>query len=853
MVAHRFIDDISTISQQADRIALIDGQQTVTYAELFDQVRVRRDDIGLNERSLVILTGDRTLDYVVTYLALLDAGHVPLLAGDHVDALADAWDPAAVITASADGVEIDHRVAPAIDLHHDLALLLSTSGSTGSPKLVRLSQSNLSSNARAIGEYLGLGPDDRGITTLPLHYCYGLSILHSHLAAGASVVLTTASVVDPCFRRALYEHRVTDVAGVPHTFEMLEQADPQLLDTPSMRIITQAGGRLAPDDVRRWTHRADDWDAEFFVMYGQTEATARMAFLPPELARHRPDAIGVAIPGGEFSLRHDADLERPEADDVGELIYRGPNVMLGYAETHADLGRGGDIEELATGDIARFHADDGVYEIIGRKSRFVKPFGVRVDLARVESSLPQDVRMPNGVAVGGDDRRLVVVAPGARSRDVAAAVGNLTGLPASRISVNVDHEVPRTSAGKVDYAAVTALAPDTSPTDPGSSVAATLCAVLDRPGVGPDDTFVSLGGDSLSYVECSIRLERMLGTLPKDWHMLPVSELESLTPRAPRRWARMDTTVLLRTIAICAVVATHMRLKFVPGGAHLLLAVVGFNLARFMMPIESTTARVRAGLRTVGRVAIPTVLWVAVGLVATGATYGIGTLFLVNNYIGPRSHGGDHWHFWFIEVFVHVILLTTLLLAIPAVRRVERRFPYAFPLALLAALLVLRWEWAWLGDWYNLRFRTHGIAWFFALGWLVQRSNTPLRRVVTTALCVALIPGFFNYPPREWFIATCLIALTWSREIPMPRIAVRPIALVASASMWILISHFTIWPILTDWFVLPVAYAGTIAAGVGVWAVAEWCTARLVEARRFVRVPRAASRDVAPSTELVHA
>ena len=174
-------------------------------------------------------------------------------------------------------------------LHPELALLLSTSGSTGSPKLVRLSDRNVSSNAHTIGSYLELTPDDRGITALPLHYCYGLSVLHSHLAAGASVVLTDASVVDPCFTDALQAHGVTNVAGVPHTFELLERSGRDRLNVPTLRFITQAGGRMAPDRVEQWVRRAERWGAKFYVMYGQTEATARMAYLPPEIARRRPE------------------------------------------------------------------------------------------------------------------------------------------------------------------------------------------------------------------------------------------------------------------------------------------------------------------------------------------------------------------------------------------------------------------------------------------------------------------------------------------------------------------------------------------------------------------------------------
>ena len=241
-----------------------------------------------------------------------------------------------------------------------------------------------------------------------------------------------------------------------------------------------------------------------------------------------------------------------------------------------------------------------------------------------------------------------------------------------------------------------------------------------------------------------------------------------------------------------------MRVVYFPGGAHLLLAVCGYNLSRFMMPIAPTGERVRAGLRT-RRHAARTHRGVDGGRHASlfGA-YDCGRCCSSTTTSGPEHHEGDHWHFWFIEVFVHLVLLTTLLLAIPAVRRLERRRPYEFALAVLAVTLVFRYGIVEIGTHTNLRFRTHGVAWFFALGWLVHRSESrAASERVTSAICVAVVPGFFGFPQREWFIATCLVALLWWREVPLPRPAVGPIALVSAASMWILITHFTVWPPLT--------------------------------------------------------
>jgi non-ribosomal peptide synthetase component E (peptide arylation enzyme)/acyl carrier protein len=793
-----------------DAPAVIDGSLVITYSQLRDRVSARRDELALAPRSLVVLEGASTAEFVTTYLALLADDHVPLVAGDHADRLAATWAADALVDVGGDGLRIERSTAPAERLlHPDLALLLSTSGSTGSPKLVRLSHDNLVSNADAIASYLRLDATDRGITTLPFHYCYGLSVLHSHLVTGGSVVTTTASVVDRCFASAMWDHGVTNVAGVPHTFELLERVGPEVVHVPTLRFLTQAGGRMAPARIAEWLDRGRRWGTDFYVMYGQTEATARMAYLPTDVAVRHPESIGRAIPGGRLELRPVDGV--PEG--VGELVYRGPNVMLGYATAPADLAAGAVLEELATGDLARFHPDDEVFEIVGRRSRFVKPFGLRVDLDAVEA----DLRTAGiEAAVAGDDTRLVVCAPDSPRQVVRHRIVELTGLPTNAVDVATS-AIPRTASGKVDYEAVPRLEPvrpKQRPPRRQTSVTGIFATVLGRDDITPGSTFVSLGGDSLNYVECSVRLEQLLGPLPRDWQLETVAELESREPR--RGWPRLDTSAVMRAAGILAVLATHMSLWYFPGGSHLMLAVVGYNMSRFLLAIDDTRQRVVAGLRTVGRVAGPVIGWVGICMLLVGS-YGIPTLTLVNNYLGPAKHLDGRWHYWFIEALIQLVLLTTALLAIGPVRRFERRFDYLFPLLLLAGALTFRYHWLLIDGLGNLRFRTHGVAWFFVLGWLADRSTTFRRQVLTTVICLTTLPGFFGRPEREWFIAGGIVLLIWRRDLPLPRAAIHPIAVVAAASMWIYVSHFRIWPPLARNLPDAAAYVLTILAGIAIW------------------------------------
>ncbi len=311
----------------------------VTCADLADRIDVRRAALGRTRR-LVQLGGVDDVEAIVTLLAALDGGH-PLIvsdAGRSEREIAATYRPDIVVTGRGDDLRVEQSTSwsepSRHDLHPELALLISTSGTTGGAKLVRLSRDAVLSNALAIAESLGLDDRDRAVTSLPIHYCYGLSVVTSHLAVGASVVITDTSVVDPCFWAAVERWGVTTLAGVPYTFEMIERLGADVMRTPSLRLVTQAGGRLDPAAVRRWAEhgRSTGWD--FVVMYGQTEATARMAVASPADTYVHPASVGRAIPGGAFRIGPvpaGCTADHRSGDGVGEVIYCGPNVMLGYA------------------------------------------------------------------------------------------------------------------------------------------------------------------------------------------------------------------------------------------------------------------------------------------------------------------------------------------------------------------------------------------------------------------------------------------------------------------------------------------------------------------------------------------
>lgn len=340
----------------------------------------------------------------------------------------------------------------AVPLHEDLALLLTTSGSTGSPKFVRQSHANLQANTASIVEFLGLDPSDRAITTLPMNYTYGLSILNTHLAVGATVLLTDRTLMQKEFWSFFKEQGATSFGGVPYTYEILKKLRFFRMDLPSLRTMTQAGGRLAPELHREFARFAADTGRRFVVMYGQSEATARMSWLPPERSLEKCGSIGIAIPGGRFELIDSQGQVIDQPDSTGELVYFGDNVTLGYAESAEDLARGDERGGvLATGDLARRDAE-GYYYIVGRKNRFLKIFGNRVGLDEVERLLKDHFPHTDCACAGRDDQMHVFAPAGAPLEEMKRFLVEATGLYHAAVCLCEVPEIPKNEAGKTLYA-----------------------------------------------------------------------------------------------------------------------------------------------------------------------------------------------------------------------------------------------------------------------------------------------------------------------------------------------------------------------------------------------------------------
>jgi len=523
---------VFSLRAQGERPALIsDDGRRLSYAQLADAVDSQAAALTGPAR-LVIVEMDNSIEPVVAYLACLKAGY-PVLLGEPGSTASDPRISriygAALVFRCINGswrFEALDTALP-IDPHPDLCVLLSTSGTTGSPKLVRLSRTNIEANAASIAQYLGLSSAERAITSLPLYYSYGMSVLNSHLHVGATVLLTGMSVAEESFWSFFGKEGATSLSGVPFTFDLLERIGFRSRHYPALRYLAQAGGRLPIDRVRLYGEWAQASGKELFVMYGQTEASPRMAYVPPTQLLENVDAIGVPIPGGSFALLGEDGRPVDESDMPGELVYRGPNVMMGYAEAAPDLAKGKETAELRTGDLA-CRKENGCYYIIGRKSRFSKIVGLRISLDEIERWLHANAHA--GI-VSGDDRVIVVATTErALAGELKQRLVQRFGLPASALVVLELDAIPTLPSGKFDYRTVLRLGHEAidAPKAGPSSLLAAYRDVLGNTDVRPSDSFLDLGGDSINLVELTLVLEAYLGVVPDNWEARSIASLEQL-------------------------------------------------------------------------------------------------------------------------------------------------------------------------------------------------------------------------------------------------------------------------------------------------------------------------------------
>lgn len=463
------MNKIWDLEQHKGKMALLDEfGNSMTYDVLNSEAHLLAEHIG--HRCLVFSLCSNVIGSILGYTAFVNNGIVPVMVNGHLEEmllknLLKTYSPE-YLWVSKDQVEefsgmsivyeayeyclLKTNYEVKYPLYGELGLLITTSGSTGSPKLVRQSYTNLLDNASSIAEYLKLDDTERPITTLPMNYVYGLSIINSHFLVGATLLLTDKGLMQKEFWEFFKAAEATSFGGVPYTYEILDKLRFYRMELPSLRTMTQAGGKITPELHEKFAAYAAEQNKHFVVMYGAAEATSRMGYLPPEKAVEKKGAMGIPIPGGAFRLVDEDDNEIKTPFTTGELVYEGKNVTLGYAEKGEDLILGDERHGiLKTGDMAQFDSE-GYYYIVGRKKRFLKIYGNRVNLDEIDRMIKGQYEIEVASA-GVDDHMFIFLTDKDKADSVKDFIVSKTKLNPAAFKVIVIDEIPKNDSGKTLY------------------------------------------------------------------------------------------------------------------------------------------------------------------------------------------------------------------------------------------------------------------------------------------------------------------------------------------------------------------------------------------------------------------
>ena len=448
-----------------NRIAIQDDSgYSLTYADICQTIK--EFDALCLPRSLVFCLCENCAGSLIGYIAFENNKQVPLLLSASLDNdlrnnLDSIYSPSYYWVPERKEKEIEGekqfsaygyvllktRNTP-FPFNEKLSLLLTTSGTTGSPKLVRHKYGNLESNAENVAKVFSWQPDsDIGICDLPMNYTMGLNVINSHLVIGASVLMIKANLMDPTFWDFIRINGGTNFCGVPFSYEVLRRVGFDKMNLPKLNTLAEGGGKL-PDKMFRWiAGYAKRSGRRFYATFGTTETSARIAYLDPEMALNKIGSIGKAIPNGELFLLDEVLGE--DGTVSGELGYRGPNVTMGYAQCKEDLMKGDEFcGEYHTGDIAK-RDRDGFYYIIGRRGRFLKLFGLRVSLDETEQILKEEFPDSDFACTGNDKLMNIYLTDATVEEKVIPFISRKTALHQSAFKVHIVQEIPRNDYGKV--------------------------------------------------------------------------------------------------------------------------------------------------------------------------------------------------------------------------------------------------------------------------------------------------------------------------------------------------------------------------------------------------------------------
>jgi acyl-CoA synthetase (AMP-forming)/AMP-acid ligase II len=683
----------------------------------------------------------------------------------------------------------------------EVAQILFTSGTEGEPKGVVLTHGNLADVVTRLNSVMQVTADIREYVGVPVYHSFGFGRCRAVSAAGGRSFIPPRGFNPVEINNMLEAGEINAISAVPSLWRVLLQTQ-ALTARAAARVRWIEIGSQAMGAAEKQALRALFPEARIIQHYGLTEAS-RSTFLDLH-GSSTAQLESVGCPSGEVELRIASD---------GRIMIKGPHVttrmlISGNAVDPRD-GEGW----LTTND--RGELRHGYLHYIGRSDDMINCGGLKLAPDALEAKIRAELGSPGDFCVCRiansvrGDGILVVATPQVQASDAelmtfAVAAAAAYGVNA-RDATHVFRlpELPRTATGKIkrdelskrfdlELAAREAQKAPARPALQGKAELRTrLAAILGAPTVGDRDTFVNLGGDSLRYIQASVVVERKLGYLPEAWETLGFAELEAL-PRKVGGRSQIEASVVLRALAISSVVLNHTGVLeghlAIDGAAFLLLIPAGYSFARFQLQRVIGSGRARQALSGLPRIVVPTVLILFLQQLRH-AEFHASPLLLYNNFIKPP----DVFSYWFIEVFVQIHLLLALALSSRQVRSALR--DHAYPISVVAvvssALGSVLLERLWNTDHLGNLLPQHAL-WYFLLGWCVLFGRKTWQRWLNTALIVGLALVLLPGSSRSVWIMAGGLFLNWAPPLQLPGLVARSISTLASASLYVYITHFLI-------------------------------------------------------------
>lgn len=450
-----------------NKIAVKDNENhSLSYGELSKEV-IEISKL-LPERTIVFNLCKNTIGSLIGYMGFIEGNSVPLALSNKIekgllDTLIEEYTPAYLWLPSDQAhvfsydkvfekydytlLKTGNEIYP---INDQLQFLMTTSGSTGSPKLVRYKKGNLEANAKNVAKAFGWNAEERPVCDLGMQYTMGLNVINTHLYVGATVLLTTYNLMSSDFWNYIRDEKATNFTGVPFSYDILYRLHFDRMDLPYLKTLSEGGGKLTDTRFTQLAEYAHKNDKRFIASFGTTETAARIACLPSELAFTKIGSIGRAIPEGELFLIDSDGTVLTELEAEGELCYRGPNVTMGYAIKKEELLNGDDFKgEYHTGDLAK-RDSDGCYFITGRMSRFLKLLSYRVSLDQCERLIQEEFGI-ECACTGTDQRMDIFITDEGKKKDVLDFISEKTHLFKTLFKVFVIDAIPRNDSGKIAY------------------------------------------------------------------------------------------------------------------------------------------------------------------------------------------------------------------------------------------------------------------------------------------------------------------------------------------------------------------------------------------------------------------